>query len=79
MDADKGKLRYPNNISNIADQDSLLEEIVMKLRKIGDEFDMNSTKKMELFNLMKTCFPLSLLDLLKAKISTVSSLTDLME
>lgn len=79
MDADKGKLRYPNNISNIADQDSLLEEIVMKLRKIGDEFDMNSTKKMELFNLTKTCFPLSLLDLLKAKISTVSSLIDLME
>lgn len=72
-------LRIPNGNSNIADQDSLLEEIVMKLRKIGDEFDLNSTEKMELLNLMKTCFPLSLLDLLKANISTVCGLTDLME
>lgn len=72
-------LRIPNGNSNIADQDSLLEEIVMKLRNIGDEFDLNSTEKMELLNLVKTCFPLSLLDLLKAKNSTVCSLTDLME
>lgn len=72
-------LRIPNGNSNIADQDSLLEEIVMKLRNIGDEFDLNSTEKMELLNLVKTCFPQSLLDLLKAKISTVCSLTDLME
>lgn len=54
-------LRIPNGNSNIADQDSLLEEIVMKLRKIGDEFDLNSTEKMELLNLVKTCFPLSCL------------------
>lgn len=72
-------LRIPNVNSNIADQDSLLEEIVMKLRNIGDEFDLNSTEKMELLNLVKNFFPLSLLDLLKAKISTVCSLTDLME
>lgn len=72
-------LRIPNGNSNIADQDSLLEGIVMKLRNIGDEFDLNSTEKMELLNLVKTCFPLSLLDLLKAKTSTVCSLTDLME
>lgn len=72
-------LRISNGNSNIADQDSLLEEIVMKLRKIGDEFDLNSTVKMELLDLVKTCFPLNLLDLLKAKISTVCSLTDLME
>lgn len=72
-------LRIPNGNSNRADQDSLLEEIVMKLRNIGDEFDLNSTEKMELLNLVKICFPLSLLDLLKAKISTVCSLTDLME
>lgn len=76
---DRSDLRIPNGNSNIADQDSRLEEIVMKLRKIGDEFDFNLTKKMELLNLVKTCFPLSLLDLLKAKISTVCSLTDLME
>lgn len=72
-------LRIPNGNSNIADQDSLLDEIVMKLRNIGDEFDLNLTEKMELLNLVKTCFPLSLLDLLKAKISTVCGLTDLME
>lgn len=72
-------LRMPNVNSNRADQDSLLEEIVMKLRNIGDEFDLNSTEKVELLNLVKTCFPLSFLDLLKAKISTVCSLTDLME
>lgn len=65
---DRSDLRIPNGNSNIADQDSLLEEIVMKLRKIGDEFDFNLTEKMELLNLVKTCFPLSLLDLLKAKI-----------
>lgn len=76
---DRSDLRIPNGNSNIADQDSLLEEIVMKLRKIGDEFDFNLTEKMELLNLVKTCFPLSLLDLLKSKISTVCSLTDLME
>lgn len=76
---DRSDLRIPNGNSNIADQDSLLEEIVMKLRKIGDEFDFNLTEKMELLNLVKTCFPLSLLDLLKAKIFTVCSLTDLME
>lgn len=76
---DRRDLRIPNGNSNIADQDSRLEEIVMKLRKIGDEFDFNLTEKMELLNLVKTCFPLSLLDLLKAKISTVCSLTDLME
>lgn len=76
---DRSDLRIPNGNSNIADQDSLLEEIVMKLRKIGDEFDFNLTEKMELLNLVKTCFPLSLLDLLKAEISTVCSLTDLME
>lgn len=76
---DRSDLRIPNGNSNIADQDSRLEEIVMKLRKIGDEFDFNLTEKIELLNLVKTCFPLSLLDLLKAKISTVCSLTDLME
>lgn len=76
---DRSDLRIQNGNSNIADQDSRLEEIVMKLRKIGDEFDFNLTEKMELLNLVKTCFPLSLLDLLKAKISTVCSLTDLME
>lgn len=76
---DRSDLRIPNGNSNIADQDSHLEEIVMKLRKIGDEFDFNLTEKMELLNLVKTCFPLSLLDLLKAKISTVCSLIDLME
>lgn len=76
---DRSDLRIPNGNSNIADQDSRLEEIVMKLRKIGDEFDFNLTEKMELLNVVKTCFPLSLLDLLKAKISTVCSLTDLME
>lgn len=76
---DRSDLRIPNVNSNIADQDSRLEEIVMKLRKIGDEFDFNLTEKIELLNLVKTCFPLSLLDLLKAKISTVCSLTDLME
>lgn len=76
---DRSDLRIPHGNSNIADQDSRLEEIVMKLRKIGDEFDFNLTEKMELLNLVKTCFPLSLLDLLKAKISTVCSLTDLME
>lgn len=76
---DRSDLRIPNGNSNIADQDSRLEEIVMKLRKIGDEFDFNLTEKMELLNLVKACFPLSLLDLLKAKISTVCSLTDLME
>lgn len=72
-------LRIPNGNSNIADQDSLFEEIVWKLRNIGDEFYLNSTEKMELLNLVKTCFPLSLLDLLKGKISTVCGLTDLME
>lgn len=55
---DRSDLRIPNGNSNIADQDSRLEEIVMKLRKIGDEFDFNLTEKMELLNLVKTCFPL---------------------
>lgn len=80
MDADRSELRYPTGTSSIADQDSLLEEIVMmKLRTIGDEFDRNSTEKVELLNILKSCFQQSLLDLLRAKISTVCSLTDLME
>lgn len=79
MDADRSELRYPTGTFSIADQDSRLEEIVMKLRTIGDEFDRNSTEKVELLNILKSCFQQSLLDLLKAKISTVCSLTDLME
>lgn len=71
--------RILNGNFNIVDQDSFFDEIVMKFRNIGDEFDLNLIEKMELLNLVKICFLLSLFDLLKVKIFIVCSFIDLME
>lgn len=49
---------YPSHASaevSNTDEDKLVEEIVMKLRKIGDEFNENASLRMELSQIVKDC------------------------
>lgn len=62
--------------SNITDEDKLVEEIVMKLRKIGDEFDENASFKMELSLMMNDCIKAAPFKRIKEKLGDVASVID---
>lgn len=61
------------------DQEKLVEDIVIKLRQIGDEFDKNLTIEKELTSLMKSCVKTFVLNSIKKKLVSVISFTDWIE
>lgn len=61
------------------DQEKLVEDIVIKLRQIGDEFDKNLTIEKELTSFMKSCVKTFVLNSIKKKLVSVTSFTDWIE
>lgn len=64
--------------SNTTDEE-FVEEIVIKLRKIGDEFNENAPFKMELSHMMKDCIKTVLFKRMKDKLGDVTSVTKWLE
>lgn len=62
---------YPSHAST--DEDKLVEEIVMKLRKIGDEFNENASLRMELSQIVKDCIKAVLRKRIKEKLGEMAS------
>lgn len=65
--------------SNITDEDKLDQEIVKKLRKIGDEFDENASFKMELSLMMNDCIKAAPFKHIKEKLGDLASVIDVMK
>ena len=61
------------------DQEKLVEDIVINLRQIGDEFDKNLTIEKELTSFMKSCVKTFVLNSIKKKLVSVISFTDWIE
>lgn len=67
---------YPSHAStevSNTDEDKLVEEIVMKLRKIGDEFNENESLRMELSKIVKDCIKAVLRKRIKEKLGEMAS------
>lgn len=76
MDVCTAKPMHMSAGSNITDEDKLVQEIVIKLRKIGDEFDENASFKMELSLMMKNCIKAALFKRIQEKLGDVASVID---
>lgn len=72
------KLMQMSADSNKTDEE-FFEEIVTKLRKIGDEFNENAPFKMELSHMMKDCIKTVLFKRMKDKLGDVASVTKWLE
>lgn len=66
--------------SDAEDQEKIIDEIVNKLRKIGDEFDKkDSSLKMELMQMMQWKLKDAILESWKEKLAQFALLTNLIE
>lgn len=66
--------------SDAEDQEKIIDEIVNKLRKIGDEFDKkDSSLKMELMQMMQRKLKDAILESWKEKLAQFALLTNLIE
>lgn len=59
--------------------EELVEEIVTKLRKIGDKFNENASFKMELSHMMKDCITAVLFKCIENKLGDVANITKWLE
>lgn len=78
MDIGTAKPMHISADVNKTDEE-LVEEIVMKLRKIGDEFNENASLKKELAYLMKDCIKAVLRKRIKEKLGVIASFMDVID
>lgn len=78
MDACTAEPMHISVVANKTDEE-LVEEIVMKLRKIGDEFNENASLKKELAYLMKDCIKAVLQKRIKEKLGEMASFMDVID
>lgn len=73
MDVCSAYPSHPSTEVSNTDEDKLVEEIVMKLRKIGDEFNENASLRMELSQIVKDCIKAVLRKRIKEKLGEMAS------
>lgn len=78
MDIGTAKPLHISADANKTDEE-LVEEIVMKLRKIGDEFNENESFKKEVAHLMKDCIKAVMRKRIKEKLGEIASFINVID